>query len=205
MSAERHLHHTHPCGRSPRLPRPCTHTDILLSQITASMSAGSFAGAIAAGFISDRLGRRLALMIASAIWIVGAAVQCSAQSVAHLIAGRVISGLAIGITSSQCCVYLAELAPARIRGRIVGIQQWSIEWGILIMYLVRCVSFWSQARYKIADAQKLRMRAGGLRSFCFPYRMGHSSYSWPDPRNIFDLLPRIASLARRTRSLGRVP
>ena len=75
-------------------------------------------------------------MIASGIWIIGAAVQCSAQNVAHLIVGRLVSGLAIGITSSQCCVYLAELAPARIRGRVVGIQQWSIEWGILIMYLI---------------------------------------------------------------------
>lgn len=42
----------------------------------------------------------------------------------------------VGITSSQVCVYLAELAPARIRGRVVGIQQWAIEWGILIMYLI---------------------------------------------------------------------
>lgn len=42
----------------------------------------------------------------------------------------------VGITSSQVCVYLAELAPARIRGRIVGIQQWAIEWGILVMYLI---------------------------------------------------------------------
>ncbi|KUL87618.1 hypothetical protein ZTR_05931 [Talaromyces verruculosus] len=75
--------------------------------ITASMSAGSFGGAIAAGAISDYLGRRRALMLA-----------------------------AFGITSSQVCVYLAELAPARIRGRIVGIQQWAIEWGILIMYLI---------------------------------------------------------------------
>lgn len=40
------------------------------------------------------------------------------------------------MTSSQVCVYLAELAPARIRGRVVGIQQWAIEWGILIMYLI---------------------------------------------------------------------
>ncbi|KAL4790109.1 general substrate transporter [Aspergillus venezuelensis] len=104
--------------------------------ITASMSAGSFAGAIAAGFIADHLGRRWSLMIASCIWIIGAVIQCSAQNVAHLVAGRVISGLAVGITSSQVCVYLAELAPARIRGRIVGIQQWAIEWGILIMYLI---------------------------------------------------------------------
>ncbi|XHG08896.1 hypothetical protein AWENTII_011986 [Aspergillus wentii] len=100
------------------------------------MSAGSFGGAIAAGFISDSIGRRYSLMIASVIWIIGAVIQCSAQNIAHLVAGRVISGLAVGITSSQVCVYLAELAPARIRGRIVGVQQWSIEWGMLIMYLI---------------------------------------------------------------------
>ncbi|PYH47020.1 sugar porter family MFS transporter [Aspergillus saccharolyticus JOP 1030-1] len=104
--------------------------------ITASMSAGSFAGALAAGFLSDRIGRRYSLLVACCIWIVGAALQCSAQNVAHLVVGRVVSGLAVGITSSQVCVYLAELAPARIRGRIVGIQQWAIEWGMLIMYLI---------------------------------------------------------------------
>ncbi|KAJ5220646.1 High-affinity glucose transporter [Penicillium citrinum] len=104
--------------------------------ITASMSAGSFAGSIAAGWLSDYLGRRGSLMVASLVWIIGAMVQCSAQNVTHLVAGRVVSGLAVGVTSSQTCVYLSELAPARIRGRIVGIQQWAIEWGILIMYLI---------------------------------------------------------------------
>ena len=104
--------------------------------ITASMSAGSFIGAIAAGFVSDMLGRRMSLMIACCIWVIGAAIQCSSQNVGQLIAGRIISGLAVGITSSQVCVYLAELAPSHIRGRVVGIQQWAIEWGILIMYLI---------------------------------------------------------------------
>ncbi|KAF2152442.1 sugar transporter [Myriangium duriaei CBS 260.36] len=104
--------------------------------ITASMSAGSFVGALAAGFLSDRLGRRVALGIACCVWIIGAAIVCSSQNVAQLIAGRVVCGLSVGVTSSQVCVYLAELAPGRIRGRIVGIQQWAIEWGILIMYLI---------------------------------------------------------------------
>ncbi|KAF5023403.1 hypothetical protein F66182_4560 [Fusarium sp. NRRL 66182] len=104
--------------------------------ITASMSAGSFIGALIAGVLADRLGRRGSLMIACAFWIIGAVLQCSAQNVAHLIVGRVVSGFAVGITSSQVLVYLAELAPSNIRGRVVGIQQWSIEWGILIMYLI---------------------------------------------------------------------
>lgn len=99
--------------------------------ITASMSAGSFIGALISGVIADRLGRRYALMIACGFWIIGAVVQCSAQNVGHLIGGRILSGFAVGITSSQVLVYLAELAPSNIRGRIVGMQQWSIEWGML--------------------------------------------------------------------------
>lgn len=97
--------------------------------ITASMSAGSFVGALVAGALADRLGRKGAIQVAAIVWIIGAVLQCSAQNRAHLIVGRIIGGLAIGITSSQVLVYLAELAPSRIRGRVVGIQQWSIEWG----------------------------------------------------------------------------
>lgn len=104
--------------------------------ITASMSGGSLIGALIAGWVCDRIGRKGAIQVAALIWIVGAVLQCSAQNVGHLIAGRIVGGVAIGITSSQCLVYLAELAPAKTRGRIVGIQQWSIEWGILIMYLI---------------------------------------------------------------------
>lgn len=97
--------------------------------ITASMSGGSLVGALIAGTLADRFGRRGALKIASIVFVIGAVLQASAQNVAHLIVGRVVSGLSIGVTSSQSCVYLAELAPSNIRGRIVGIQQWSIEWG----------------------------------------------------------------------------
>jgi MFS family permease len=62
--------------------------------ITASMSAGSFIGSLAAGYLCDRLGRRGVLKVASVIWVIGAALQCSAQNVAHLIVGRIVSGLA---------------------------------------------------------------------------------------------------------------
>ncbi|KAK8250643.1 sugar transporter [Phyllosticta capitalensis] len=104
--------------------------------ITASMSAGSFAGALAAGFICDKLGRKRAMELASLIWIIGSAIQCSSQNVAQLVAGRVINGFSVGILSSQVPVYLAELSPGRIRGRVVGAAQLNIEFGILLMYLV---------------------------------------------------------------------
>lgn len=56
------------------------------------MSAGSFIGALVAGFLSDILGRKWALLIASVIWTTGSVVTLSAQNVAHLIVGRIING-----------------------------------------------------------------------------------------------------------------
>lgn len=62
--------------------------------ITASMSAGSFIGSLGAGWLCDHMGRRGILQVASIIWVIGAALQCSAQNIGHLIVGRIVSGLA---------------------------------------------------------------------------------------------------------------
>lgn len=144
---------------------------IMQGGITASMSGGSFLGAIGSGFLSDHIGRRYSLMIASVVWIVGACIQCSSQNVAQLIIGRVISGLSVGVTSSQVCVYLAELADGRIRGRIVGIQQWAIEWGILIMYLISygCTFVSGPSSFRIAwGIQAIPALVLGLSLLFFP-------------------------------------
>lgn len=54
-----------------------------------------------------------------------------------LVAGRIIAGICVGITSSLVPVYQSEIAPKEIRGRIVSLQQWAITWGILIQYFVQ--------------------------------------------------------------------
>jgi len=61
------------------------------------MSAGSFAGALGAGFLSDRIGRKHSIQVAAVIWIIGSMVTCSAHNVAQLVAGRVINGLSVGV------------------------------------------------------------------------------------------------------------
>jgi MFS family permease len=64
-------------------------------------------------------------------------IQCASVNVAMLVVGRVIAGLCVGIASSICPVYQAEIAPKEIRGRVVSLQQWAITWGILIQYFIQ--------------------------------------------------------------------
>ncbi|KAJ5760299.1 hypothetical protein N7520_007455 [Penicillium odoratum] len=104
--------------------------------VTAAMPAGSWLGALISGFISDRLGRRYAIMTGCVIWVIGSAIICASQNMGMLVGGRVINGLAVGIESAQVPVYISELAPPSKRGRLVGSQQWAITWGILIMYYI---------------------------------------------------------------------
>lgn len=53
-----------------------------------------------------------------------------------LIVGRFINGFSVGICSAQVPVYITEVVPPSLRGRLVGLQQWAITWGILIMYFI---------------------------------------------------------------------
>ncbi|KAM6538203.1 high affinity glucose transporter, variant 3 [Fusarium falciforme] len=53
-----------------------------------------------------------------------------------LVVGRVINGVSVGIESAQVPVYIAEISPPSKRGRFIGMQQWAITWGILIMYYI---------------------------------------------------------------------
>jgi len=128
-----------------------TPAGTLAGGITASMAGGSFVASLLAGGLSDRFGRRASIQYSCIFWIIGSVICCAAQNVGMLIAGRFINGLCVGITSSQVPVYLSEIAKRRIRGRIVVIQQWAIEWGILIMYLVGygCSYINSTAEFRI--------------------------------------------------------
>lgn len=82
----------------------------------------------------SRCGALRLFMDSPSIRIVGSILSCAAQNIGMLIVGRIINGLAVGIESAQVPVYVSELSPPSKRGRFVGVQQWAITWGILIMY-----------------------------------------------------------------------
>lgn len=68
------------------------------------------------------------------IRILGSALSASAQNIGMLIAGRIINGFCVGIESAQVPVYVSELSPPSIRGRVVGMQQMAIATGIMVMF-----------------------------------------------------------------------
>ncbi|KAI9863675.1 MAG: MFS sugar transporter [Trichoglossum hirsutum] len=105
--------------------------------ITCAMPAGSLLGALISSFIADRYSRRISIQIACVIWVIGAIIQTACTGVGSLVAGRVVAGISVGITSAIVPVYQSEISPMEIRGRIVSLQQWAITWGILIQYFIQ--------------------------------------------------------------------
>lgn len=125
---------------------------IIQGAIGAALAAGSVVGSLFAGPFSDRIGRRDSIFCACFFWIAGTVVQVACNGYGMLIAGRVLNGICVGITSSQVPVYLAEIAKKDKRGSIIVIQQLAIEWGILIMFFIGygCSFIAGTASFRIA-------------------------------------------------------
>ncbi|MEU5838740.1 sugar porter family MFS transporter [Streptomyces diacarni] len=103
--------------------------------VVSSLLVGAMAGAAGAGGLADRHGRRPVLVAAAAIFTVGAVLAALAPSAVVLTAARVVLGLGIGVASNLVPVFIAELAPPRYRGRLVGLNQLMITFGIVLAYV----------------------------------------------------------------------
>ncbi|MFJ4967568.1 sugar porter family MFS transporter [Streptomyces sp. NPDC088755] len=104
--------------------------------VVSVLLIGAVIGATSAGRVSDGLGRRKALGAIGVVFIIGTAIASAASGYLMLMAGRVILGLAVGAASATVPVYLSEISPTRIRGRLLTMNQLMITLGILIAYLV---------------------------------------------------------------------
>jgi SP family galactose:H+ symporter-like MFS transporter len=102
--------------------------------VVATVPIGAVFGAFFAGRLTDLYGRRLMILISSVIFIVGALGSAAAQSEAVLDIARVFVGFAIGIASAAAPVYISEVAPPDIRGRLVTFFQLSVTVGIVVAY-----------------------------------------------------------------------
>lgn len=97
---------------------------------------GSLVGAIAGGAASDRYGRRAILLCGGAVFTVGSLLAPLSPNVWMLIFARVLLGLAIGFTSVTAPVYVSEMSPPQMRGRLIALYQFALTLGIALADLV---------------------------------------------------------------------
>jgi sugar porter (SP) family MFS transporter len=113
--------------------------------VVSSVLLGSLVGAMLGGVLADRLGRRRLLIITAVVFGLGAIGAALAPDTAWLIAARVVAGTAIGIASFVAPLYISEIAPVEIRGKLVSINQVALTSGIVISYLIDYAFAGSQA------------------------------------------------------------
>ncbi|MFP8967586.1 sugar porter family MFS transporter [Pokkaliibacter sp. CJK22405] len=109
--------------------------DQMQEWIVSSMMFGAAVGALLAGWLSKRLGRKYGLMVGALLFILGSALAAGAWSPEVLIFARVILGLAVGIASFTAPLYLSEIAPEHFRGSMISLYQLMITIGILAAFL----------------------------------------------------------------------
>ena len=115
--------------------------DFASGYLVAGASLGAAAGALLAGPLTDRFGRRSLLIVDASIYAVGAILSAVTPNVGILMFARTLIGLAIGADSAIATAYIAEYAPSKRRGSLGMLQQWMITVGILFSYVVALVIF----------------------------------------------------------------
>src|SRR5215510_1386317 len=101
----------------------------------ASVLLGCAIGAFGAGRLADDLGRRPTMLLNAILFLLSALATGAAHSAGVFIAARIAGGIAIGAASVLAPMYIAEVAPAHIRGRLASLQQMAIVTGLFCAFL----------------------------------------------------------------------
>jgi len=112
------------------------HDPAMSGWLMSSALIGCIAGAMCAGMLADRYGRRPALIVASILFVVSAIGAAAANGASMFAVFRIIGGIGIGLASGLSPLYIAEVSPAASRGRLVAVNQLTIVVGVLLAQLV---------------------------------------------------------------------
>ena len=111
-------------------------SDTMVGFAAASALVGCIFGAGFAGTLSDYLGRKKVLILSAVLFLVSAIGTALPRDIFQFIVFRFIGGLGVGAASMTSPMYIAEISPARIRGRMVSVNQLAIVFGIVLVYFV---------------------------------------------------------------------
>ncbi len=121
--------------------------DSVKGLVVASALIGCILGGAIAGFISKSLGRRIGLIISAAAFTISAVGAWNPElfnifgtlDVYSFVIYRILGGVGVGLASMLSPMYIAEIAPAKIRGRLVSWNQFAIIFGMLVIYFVNLI------------------------------------------------------------------
>ena len=142
-----------------------TNSPYLQGWAMSSALIGCLFGAMASGYLSDQLGRKKPLIVAAALFTIAALGTGAVNQFTPFIIFRLIGGLGIGLASAISPMYIAEISPAAMRGRLVSVNQLTIVIGILAAQIIN---------YLIAEA----VPAGATNEFILNSWNGQSGWRW---------------------------
>ncbi|XP_075729999.1 solute carrier family 2, facilitated glucose transporter member 10-like isoform X2 [Rhipicephalus microplus] len=104
--------------------------------VVGSLFLSAFISSFFGGVLVDNLGRKRALLLASALFLSGSALQSLSTSLAMFVTGRFITGFAVSLSTTAQCTYIAEISPAVHRGLLMSLNEVGITVGFLLAYTV---------------------------------------------------------------------
>ena len=107
----------------------------LAGWLMSSALVGCLAGALLSGVITDRIGRKKVLILSAVLFTASAVWTALSFGINAFVAARILGGIGIGLASNVSPLYIAEVAPLHIRGRLVAVNQLTLNIGILVAQL----------------------------------------------------------------------
>lgn len=111
-------------------------TDTQMGLIVGAVLGGALIGTLAAGPMGDRYGRRFLIMASSVIFIIGVTLVLFAHSFLTIFSARLLLGIGVGVVAVAVPLYVAEIVPAKDRGRYITFFQLLLTLGIVMAYFV---------------------------------------------------------------------
>ncbi|KAL5977446.1 Fibroblast growth factor 3 [Asimina triloba] len=113
-----------------------TLIDCVQESIVSMAVAGAIIGAAFGGWMNDKFGRRIAILLADFLFFVGAVIMAASLNPGMLLSGRIFVGLGVGMASMTAPLYISEASPAKIRGALVSTNGFLITGGQFLSYLI---------------------------------------------------------------------
>ncbi len=143
-------------------------SDLSLGWVVSSALVGCVVGALVAGWFADQFGRKLGLLTSGVLFALCAVGCAFAPNMELLTFSRFIGGIGVGVASMVTPMYIAEVAPARIRGGLVTMNQIAIVSGMVLSYLAnRMILDWGDTAWMIATGWRWMLGMALLPSVVF--------------------------------------